>query len=86
MLGVAGQLVFAGRMVLQWWVSEKCGQSVVPKIFWHMSLWGSVMVLIYAVHARDPVLILGQSTGFVVYVRNLVLLSRRREKQSSTPV
>lgn len=81
-LGVAGQTVFAGRMIVQWWASEKRGQSVVPKLFWHMSLWGSVLVLIYGVADRDPVVLIGQVPGFVVYLRNLVLLSRSGRAES----
>ncbi len=75
-LGLAGQVIFGGRMVVQWWVSERHGRSLVPKLFWHMSLWGSVLVLIYGVLDRDPVVICGQALGFVIYARNRVLMSR----------
>jgi len=83
-LGLAGQLIFGGRMVVQWWVSERRGRSLVPKLFWHMSLWGSVLVLIYGVLDRDPVVICGQALGFVIYVRNLVLMSRVGQIESPT--
>jgi lipid-A-disaccharide synthase-like uncharacterized protein len=85
-VGLAGQAIFAGRMVVQWWVSEKHGRSLVPKLFWHMSLWGSVLVLIYGFCDRDPVVIVGQLLGFVIYVRNLVLLSRRGDGASPSTV
>lgn len=78
LIGGIGQAVFAGRMIVQWYVSERQGRSVVPKIFWHMSLWGSVLVLIYAVVEKQLILIVGQSSGLIVYVRNLILLSRKR--------
>lgn len=75
-LGLAGQLVFAGRMVVQWVASERRGRSVVPEAFWWMSLAGATMLLIYFVWRRDIVGVLGQATGWWIYVRNLVLLRR----------
>ena len=83
-VGLAGQVIFGGRMVVQWWVSERRGRSLVPKVFWHMSLWGSVLVLIYGFLDRDPVVIVGQALGFVIYVRNLVLMSRGGQIESPT--
>jgi lipid-A-disaccharide synthase-like uncharacterized protein len=83
-VGLAGQVIFGGRMVVQWWVSERRGRSLVPKVFWHMSLWGSVLVLIYGFLDRDPVVICGQALGFVIYVRNLVLMSRGGQIESPT--
>ncbi len=82
MLGILGQLIFTGRMIVQWYVSEKLKRSVVPKVFWHMSLWGAAMVLIYGIVRREPIVIIGQAAGFVVYVRNLVLLSHRGHSAS----
>ncbi len=83
-IGVVGQLVFAGRMVVQWWVSEKRKKSVVPKVFWHMSLWGSVLTLIYGFGKTEPLVIMGQLPGLVVYARNLVLLSHQKSEESPT--
>lgn len=82
--GVVGQLIFAGRMVVQWWVSEKRGKSVVPKVFWHMSLWGSFLTLIYGFGKTEPLVIMGQLPGVVVYARNLVLLSRQKAVESAS--
>lgn len=76
-LGLTGQLVFASRMMLQWIASERRGESIVPETFWWLSLLGGVLLLLYAIHRADPVFMLGQSTGVVVYARNLILLRRR---------
>jgi len=76
LLGYLGQIVFAARFAVQWYVSEKAGRSVVPKSFWYLSLAGSVLLLGYACIEHQPVIFVGQLPGFVVYVRNLVLLSR----------
>ena len=46
--------------------------------FWHMSLAGSLIVLAYAVHRHDPVFIIGQGTGTLVYLRNLMLIHRKQ--------
>ncbi|MDZ4830119.1 MAG: lipid-A-disaccharide synthase N-terminal domain-containing protein [Phycisphaerae bacterium] len=72
--GLFGSVVFMSRMVIQWIVSEKRRQSVVPPIFWWLSLVGSVMLLIYFVWRFDIVGILGQGLPLVIYVRNLMLI------------
>ena len=36
------------------------------------------LLLVYAVHRRDPVFIVGQASGLLVYLRNLVLIKRRK--------
>ena len=75
-LGFAGQALFTGRMLLQWWASEKLKRSVVPESFWWASLIGGAMLLVYFVWRKDIVGIVGQSTGAFVYARNLVLIHR----------
>ena len=77
-LGLVGQVVFAGRMILQWLVSEKHKKSVVPVAFWWMSLGGASMLLTYFLWRKDVVGVLGQATGWFIYVRNLWLIYRPR--------
>jgi lipid-A-disaccharide synthase-like uncharacterized protein len=80
LFGLAAQAVFTGRFLVQWIVSEKRRRSHVPLAFWYMSIVGGVMLLLYAaLWKHDPVVTMGQSTGVIVYVRNLMLL--RREKR-----
>jgi lipid-A-disaccharide synthase-like uncharacterized protein len=76
-LGLAAQAMFSARFLVQWIVSEKRKRSTMPKLFWYLSLAGSAMLLLYAIHRRDPVFILGQSFGFMVYVRNLMLWGKQ---------
>ena len=76
LFGLLGQVIFAGRMILQWLVSEKQQRSVVPVAFWWMSLGGASMMLVYFVWRRDIVGVLGQSTGWVIYGRNLWFIYR----------
>jgi lipid-A-disaccharide synthase-like uncharacterized protein len=74
--GYAGQAMFTGRMLVQWIATEKRKQSVVPTLFWWLSLFGGLVLLIYFVRRGDPVGILGQVFGTVVYGRNLILIQR----------
>lgn len=75
-LGLAGQVIFAGRMIAQWVASEKLKRSVVPDVFWWMSLAGSSMLIAYFAWRKDLVGVLGQATGWLIYVRNLWLIHR----------
>lgn len=81
--GVLGQLIFMGRMLVQWVVSERSGRSVVPVAFWWMSLCGGTMVLTYFIWRQDPVGILGQTMGWLIYLRNLWLIYRVRSGSES---
>lgn len=76
-VGLTGQILFTGRMLVQWLVSEKARQSVVPATFWWMSLTGATMLLIYFSWRRDIVGVLGQSAGWMIYMRNLWMIYRR---------
>jgi lipid-A-disaccharide synthase-like uncharacterized protein len=78
-VGFLGQAAFSGRFLVQWFASERAGRSVIPLAFWYLSIVGSMLLLTYAISRRDPVFILGQSAGFVVYFRNLLLLCRSGE-------
>ena len=77
-LGFAGQFMFTGRMLVQWIASERAKRSVVPTAFWWMSLFGSSLLIIYFWWRVDVVGILGQATGWIVYIRNLLLLKNNR--------
>ncbi len=84
--GFTGQFFFGCRFLVQWIASERAGKSVVPVSFWYLSIVGSAMILFYAIHRVDPVIILGQSTGFLIYTRNLVLLGNDRHGKSPKPL
>jgi lipid-A-disaccharide synthase-like uncharacterized protein len=78
-IGLFGQLLFTGRMLVQWLVSEKKGTSVVPPIFWWMSLVGSLLLLTYFLWRRDPIGLLGQAFGSFVYLRNILWILEGRK-------
>jgi lipid-A-disaccharide synthase-like uncharacterized protein len=77
-LGFLGQGLFSMRFLVQWWRSERAGQSVVPIEFWYLSVGGGVLLLAYALHRHDPVFFVGQLTGILVYSRNLHLIHHQR--------
>lgn len=79
-IGLLGQLAFSGRMVLQWIVSEKRRESVITESFWWFSLFGAVMLFSYFVWRQDPVGILGQASGVVIYFRNLRLIYKQKRR------
>lgn len=76
-VGFLGQAFFSCRFLVQWIASERKRESVVPLSFWFFSVGGGVTLLLYAVYRRDPVFILGQSAGLLVYFRNLYLIRRK---------
>ena len=73
-LGLLGQALFSGRMIVQWLASERAKQSVVPVSFWWMSLVGSSMLMAYFVWRVEVVGFLGQSAPWAIYARNLWLI------------
>lgn len=80
-VGLLGQLIFMGRMVVQWIVSERRGESVVPPIFWYLSLVGGLMLFTYFVWRQDIVGVLGQTSGVAIYMRNLRLIAKQRRRE-----
>ena len=72
-VGLLGQSLFFMRFLFQWVASERQGRSVLPMAFWYFSVLGGSVLLVYAIHRRDPVFIIGQATGLVIYGRNLML-------------
>jgi lipid-A-disaccharide synthase-like uncharacterized protein len=76
-IGLCGQIIFGSRFLLQWISSERAGKSYIPIFFWYLSLLGSALLLIYALHTKDIVFTIGQASGFLVYIRNIMLLKRK---------
>ncbi len=83
-IGFAGQLLFTSRFLVQWIASERSQRSVVPLAFWWFSLAGGVTLLAYALWRQDPVFAVGQGSGLVIYVRNLMLIARSNRREAQT--
>lgn len=80
-IGFIGQSLFFMRFFVQWLASEKAGRSVVPNAFWYFSLAGGATLFIYALWRQDPVFILGQSTGLLIYLRNLQFIRKKPDAE-----
>lgn len=78
-IGFVGQFLFGSRMLVQWIASEREGRSVVPTVFWYISIAGGAVLLSYAIYRADPVFILGQAAGSMVYLRNLYFIHREKK-------
>ena len=77
-IGFTGQGLFASRFIVQWIYSEKKGESSIPIIFWYLSIFGGIGLLIYAIFRKDPVIITGQIFGILIYTRNLILIYKKK--------
>ncbi len=84
-LGCLGQALFFSRFLVQWVASERAGRSVVPVSFWFLSLAGGLILLAYSIWRKDPVFILGQSCGALIYTRNLMLIRKEKGPRPESP-
>jgi lipid-A-disaccharide synthase-like uncharacterized protein len=75
-VGLVGQGAFFARFLVQWIASERAGESYIPMSFWYLSLVGSLILLVYAIHRAEPVFLLGQLPNAFVYWRNITLIKR----------
>ena len=85
-IGFIGQVAFGARFIIQWIASEKKGESTIPLAFWYCSIAGSMILLTYAIYREDPVFILGQSLGSIIYIRNLILIDRKKRSLVGTNI
>ncbi|RDI97560.1 hypothetical protein DVT68_14785 [Dyella solisilvae] len=83
--GLVGQALFGARFLVQWIHSEKVGKSRFPSIFWQISVVAGAIILAYAIHRRDPVFIIGETTTLLVFLRNLQMLSRKPPMENPSP-
>ena len=74
--GFLAQFIFFLRFFIQWIYSEKAKKSIIPILFWYLSIIGSTMILIYAIHIEDPVFVIGQFFAMAIYLRNLYLFKK----------
>ena len=75
-LGIISQLIFTLRFIFQWIISEKNKFSQLPETFWVLSLVGSILILIYSLFRKDPILFIGHTFGIIIYSRNLIILKK----------
>ena len=79
-VGFTAQLLFSMRFIVQWIASERARRSIVPEAFWYFSLVGGAMLFAYAIYRLDPVFMLGQGMGLLIYARNLHFIVRGKQE------
>ena len=75
-IGFIGQVLFSMRFIYQWFHSERAKRSVIPEAFWYFSLAGGATLLAYSIYREDPVFIVGNGTGLLIYARNIYFILR----------
>ncbi len=84
-VGLFAQLMFSMRFLIQWIATERARASIVPETFWYFSFLGGLMLLSYAIHRMDPVFIIGQATGQIIYSRNIYFIWQGKKVDEGPP-
>ena len=84
--GLFGQVLFSLRFIIQWIFSEREKRSYIPTVFWYISLMGGTILFIYAINKKDIVFTIGQGSGLIVYVRNIILIYRHKAVPVASPL
>ncbi len=82
-IGLSAQVMFSMRFILQWLASERARRSIVPETFWYFSFAGGLMLFAYALYRMDPVFILGQGGGLLIYARNIHFIWKSKSEEQS---
>lgn len=80
-IGFVAQLMFTMRFIVQWLASERARRSIVPETFWYFSLVGGALLFAYACYRFDPVFMLGQGTGLLIYARNIYFILQNKQPE-----
>jgi lipid-A-disaccharide synthase-like uncharacterized protein len=83
-VGFMGQAFFSMRFLVQWITSERRRESVISISFWFFSIAGGLTLFTYALYRLDPVFILGEGAGILIYSRNLYLIWRKQHRLAGT--
>ena len=81
-VGFLAQLMFSMRFIVQWIASERARRSIVPETFWYFSVVGGAMLFAYAIYRLDPVFMLGQGMGLVIYGRNIYFIRTHHRSEA----
>jgi len=85
LIGYTGMLLFTGRWFVQLAASKSAGKPVMPRMFWYMSILGSLLLLSYFVFGKnDSVGILSNLFPFLTASYNLYLDFRHRPTAAAT--
>lgn len=79
-LGVVSQITFTFRYIYQWMSSEISKKSHLPLGFWTISILGAILIIIYSVFRKDPVLFFSHIAGIFMYSRNIYFIYLNKDK------
>lgn len=79
-LGVVSQITFTFRYIYQWMSSEISKKSHLPLGFWTISIVGAILIIIYSVFRKDPVLFFSHIAGIFMYSRNIYFIYLNKDK------
>ena len=85
-IGFLGQALFSMRFLVQWIASERARRSIIPNAFWLFSIAGGATLLAYAIYRQDPVFIVGQAAGLLIYSRNIYFIVREKRLSREGPL
>lgn len=72
-IGFLAQILFSGRLIMQWLLSEKQKKVLTPRLFWQLSLFASFLLFVYGYLRDDFAIMLGQTLTYFIYIRNIQL-------------
>ena len=76
LVGIAAQILFSARLLIQWVKSEKVKQVLTPELFWELSIVASLLMFLYGWLRDDFAIMLGQTITYFIYIRNIQLQNR----------
>lgn len=85
-LGFLSALAFGARFIVQWIESERVKKSVVPRLFWQLSLAGNVLLIIHSLIQIQYHVCVVQVCNAVISWRNLDLTQSTRPPISFSKV
>ncbi len=76
LFALLANVMFFMRFLVQWIMSERKGESYVPLPFWIISIIGNIMMLAYAIHIKNFMVILAACLPIPIYIRNIMLMRK----------
>lgn len=86
LLGWLGLACYFSRFLVQWIASERARASVTPRLFWWISVAGALLLMVYSLHRREPIFLVGYLVTLGIYLRNLWMAYAPGRRLGPVPV
>lgn len=70
-IGFSAQIFYTGRVLVQWYLSEKHHRVESPGSFWVLSIIGSMILFVYGILRQDFSIIFGEILSYYIYMWNI---------------